>query len=66
MFVECEVDSKMHPEKILYKNNQDSFRKENQKKIYSLRYQNMLIKTTVIQIVSYQYRNNQRDQWSIT
>lgn len=62
MFVECEVDSKMHPEKILYKNNQDSFRKENQKKIYSLRYQNMLIKTTVIQIVSYQYRNNQRDQ----
>ena len=31
MFVEYEFDSKTHPEKILYKNNQDNFRKENQK-----------------------------------
>lgn len=54
MFIEFEADSKTHPERKLHKNNQDNFGKENQKKrIYYIRYQTMLIKTTVIQIESY-------------
>lgn len=32
MFVECEVDSKTHPEKILYKNNQENFKRKIRKR----------------------------------